>query len=437
MKNILTSKKISEGLKGTITVPGDKSISHRALIFASQAIGRTRISGLLESDDVINTKNTIEKLGVNIKKENDTYVVDGVGIGGLSEPNDILDQGNSGTGVRLLMGLVSSYPFKCTFTGDESLRGRPMKRVTAPLALTGAKFTARDGVLLPLTTEGHDIMIPISYELPVASAQVKSAILLAALNIEGTTTIIEKEKTRDHTELMMKYFGLDINVKEESGKNIIKFNGKKQFNAKDISVPADPSSAAFAIVAALIVPGSDITIKNVMINPLRTGLFQTLKEMGGSLEYLNIREAAGEKIADIKVKYSKLKGITVPAERAPSMIDEYPILSVAAATAEGETIMLGLEELKVKESNRLDAILKGLELCGVTAGSGTDSITVKGSGIKGGCEVPTHGDHRIAMSFLVAGLVAENPVSIDKPEMIKTSFPEFAALMNNIGTKIS
>jgi 3-phosphoshikimate 1-carboxyvinyltransferase len=312
-----------------------------------------------------------------------------------------------------------------------------MKRVTAPLEMTGAKFTARDGVLLPLTVEGDDMMMPIEYTLPVASAQVKSAILLASMNIEGTTTIIEKEKTRDHTELLMKYFDLDIKVEEVDGKNVIKFNGKKQFKAKDISVPADPSSAAFPIVAALIVPGSDITIKNVMINPLRVGLFKTLKEMGGDLEYTNERESAGERIADIKVRYSKLKGIIVPADRAPSMIDEYPILSIAAACAEGETKMLGLEELKVKESNRLDAIFRGLELCGVEAVMGDDSLTVKPGKIKGGCEVPTHGDHRIAMSFLVAGLVSESPITVDKPEMINTSFPGFVELMTGLGADIS
>lgn len=433
----LTSSKLSKGLSGNITVPGDKSISHRALIFAATAIGTTKISGLLESDDVINTKNSLQKLGADISKQKNEYVVSGVGVGGLQECDDILNQGNSGTGVRLLMGLLSSYPFKTTFTGDDSLRKRPMKRVTNPLEQMGAKFEMREGGLLPLTVKGYDIMMPIEYELPVASAQVKSAILLSAMNIAGTTTVIEKEKTRDHTELMMKYFGLDIKTKEENGKNIIKFNGKKQYKAKDINVPADPSSAAFPIVAALIVPGSDITIKNVMINPLRTGLFETLKEMGADLEYTNIREEAGEKIADIKAKYSKLKGVTVPAHRAPSMIDEYPILSIAAACAVGETKCLGLEELKVKESNRLDAIYNGLKLCGVEAIAGADDLVIKGGGIKGGCLVKTHGDHRIAMSFLVAGLVAEKSISVDEPEMINTSFPKFAELMNRLGTKIS
>ena len=437
IKKSLKSKQAG-ALKGQLTVPGDKSISHRALIFASQAIGTTKISGLLESDDVINTKLSLEKLGVAIFKQNNNYIVEGVGIGGLAEADSVLDQGNSGTGVRLLMGLLSSYPFKTTFTGDESLRSRPMKRVTTPLEKMGAKFDMRDGGLLPLTVKGYDVMMPIEYELPVPSAQVKSAILLAALNIAGTTTIIEKEKTRDHTELLMKYFGLNIKTEEQGGKNIIKFNGKKQFNAKDIAVPADPSSAAFPIVAALITPGSDITINNVMINPLRVGLFETLEEMGGDIKLTNVRESeGGEKIADIKVKHSRLKGVTVPAERAPSMIDEYPILSIAAACAEGETKCLGLEELKVKESNRLEAIFKGLQLCGINANMGDDSLNIRGGKIKGGCQVPTHGDHRIAMSFLVAGLVSDESISVDKPEMINTSFPKFVELMNGIGAKIS
>lgn len=435
--SILKSEKISKGLSGSLTVPGDKSISHRALIFTSQAIGESKISGLLESDDVLHTKSTLEKLGAKIVKNKNEYVVNGVGVAGLTEPDDILDQGNSGTGVRLLMGLVCSYPFKCTFTGDESLRKRPMRRVTDPLEKMGAKFTGRENMLLPVTTQGYDVMLPLKYELPVPSAQVKSAILLAAMNIEGTTTVIEKEKTRDHTELMMKYFGLDIKTNEEGGKNVIKFNGKKQFKAKDVIVPADPSSAAFPVVAALITPGSDITVTNILINPLRTGLFDTLKEMGGNIEFKNVREAAGEKIADINVKYSKLKGVTVPEERAPSMIDEYPILSIAAACAEGTTTMLGLEELKVKESNRLDAIYDGLILCGINAEKGEASLKVTGGGIKGGATVPSHGDHRIAMSFLIAGMVADKAISTDRTDMINTSFPGFTTLMNNLGAKIS
>jgi len=436
MKDNILKSQAASNLSGDITVPGDKSISHRALIFAATAIGESKISGLLESDDVLHTKSTLKKLGAKIEKVNSDYVVNGVGVNGLQEPDDVLDQGNSGTGVRLLMGLICSYPFKCTFTGDDSLRKRPMKRVTDPLEKMGAKFTSRDNGLLPITTEGYDIMMPVTYELPVPSAQVKSAVLLAAMNIEGTTTVIEKEKTRNHTELLMEYYGLDITVTEDGGKNIIKLNGKKHFNAKDVLVPADPSSAAFPIVAALITEGSAITVSNVMINPLRTGLFDTLKEMGAKLEYKNKRSAGGEVIADITASYSKLKGVTVPAERAPSMIDEYPILSIAAACAEGTTEMLGLEELKVKESNRLDAIFRGLELCNIKAEKTDDSLKITGGGIKGGCLVPSHGDHRIAMSFLVAGMVSDRPISTDRAEMINTSFPSFYDLMNKIGAKI-
>ncbi len=432
MSTFLKSSRAT-GLKGSISVPGDKSISHRALIFASQAIGTTKISGLLESEDVINTKTTLEKMGTKISKQQNKYVVEGLGTGGLAESDNVLDQGNSGTGVRLLMGLVASQPIKSVFTGDDSLRGRPMKRVTNPLELMGAKFDMREGGLLPVTVHGHDTMIPIEYELPVASAQVKSAILLAAMNIEGTTTVIEKEKTRDHTEMMMKYLGMDITTSEENGKYIIKLNGKKYFKARDLEVPADPSSAAFPVVAALITEGSEIVIKNVLVNPLRIGLFQTLEEMGADIEFTNMREAAGEKIADIKARYSKLKGVTVPAERAPSMIDEYPILSIAAAVAEGETKMLGLEELKVKESNRLEAVYNGLKACGVDAVMGENDLTVSGGSIKGSATITTHGDHRIAMSFLVAGLVSEKPVIVNEPDMINTSFPGFKELMNGLG----
>jgi 3-phosphoshikimate 1-carboxyvinyltransferase len=433
---LLTSYKISNSLNGTITVPGDKSISHRALIFGACALGKTKIFGLLESEDVINTKKSLEILGAKVSYNNDYYEISGLGIGGLQASNQILDQGNSGTGVRLLMGLLASYPFKTTFTGDASLKKRPMKRVFSPLEKMGAKFECQEGGLLPASVTGYDIMMPIDYELPVASAQVKSAILLAAMNIEGTTTVIEPEKTRDHTELLMKYLGLDIKTSEENGKNIIKLSGKKQYNAKDIIIPSDPSSAAFAIVAALIVPNSEIVVKNVLINPLRTGLFDSLIEMGANIQYLNIRKQAGEKIADIKACYSRLKGITIPAERAPSMIDEYPILSIAAACAEGKTLCLGLEELKVKESNRLEAIHNGLKNCGIKSEIGNDSLTIYSSSIAGGNIIKTHGDHRIAMSFLVAGLVAENPIIVDEPEMINTSFPNFSSLMNNVGAQI-
>ncbi len=436
--NILTANN-SNNLKGKISVPGDKSISHRALIFASQAIGKTKISGLLESEDVLNTKACLQKLGVKINKINSDYIVDGVGVGGLSEPSDSLDCGNSGTGCRLLMGLVAPYNFRTFFTGDESLRGRPMRRVTVPLQLMGAHFEAREENFLPLMVKGADEMLPIEYELPVASAQVKSAILLSALNTPGITTIIEKEKTRDHTEMMIKHFGGEISITQENGLNIIKYLGQQNFTPKDVIVPADPSSAAFPLVAAIITEGSAVTIQNVLINPTRIGLYQTLQEMGANIEFTNIRVEAGEEVADITAKYSpNLKAVEVPAERAPSMIDEYPILSIVAAKAKGETIMRGLGELKVKESNRLEAIRKGLELSGVEAKIGSDdSLAVKGGQIEGGNLIPTHGDHRIAMSFLIAGLASRKPISVDKPEMIATSFPSFKDLMLNLGASIT
>lgn len=433
----LTSKK-SKNLKGTVIVPGDKSISHRSLIFASQAIGECKISGLLESEDVLNTKKSLEKLGIKIIKKKNDYFVSGNGIGGLSEPDDILDFGNSGTGSRLMIGLLSSQNFKSFITGDSSLRGRPMARVIRPLSKMGAKVNARQGNLLPAVIEGHDMMLPMeNYEMEVPSAQVKSAILLAAMNIPGVTTIIEKEKTRDHTESMMKYFGMDIKVTEKGGKNIIKFSGQKEYKAKNINVPADPSSAAFPIVAAIITEGSEILCKNILLNPTRTGLFETLKEMGAKIEYKNIRTEAGEKIADIKASYSpNLKGVKIPASRAPSMIDEYPILGIAAANAKGETVMNGLAELRVKESNRLELIKKGLTQNGIKAIEKGDSLIVTGGKIKGSVTVTTHGDHRIAMSFLVAGLVSDKPIKVDEPHMIATSFPEFKGLMNRLGAKI-
>ncbi|HCR86067.1 MAG TPA: 3-phosphoshikimate 1-carboxyvinyltransferase [Alphaproteobacteria bacterium] len=433
----LTAKK-SKKLKGKVNVPGDKSISHRALIFASQAIGECKISGLLESEDVLNTKKSLQKLGINIEKKRNDYFVSGNGIGGLSEPDDILDFGNSGTGSRLMIGLLSSQNFKSYITGDSSLRGRPMARVIKPLEKMGAKVNARQGNLLPALVEGNGMMLPLdNYEMEVPSAQVKSAILLAAMNISGTTTIIEKERTRDHTESMMKYFGMDIKISEKNGRNVIKFTGQKEYKAKNIIVPSDPSSAAFPIVAAIITEGSEILCRNILINPTRIGLFETLKEMGARLEYKNIRTEAGEKIADIKASYSPdLKGVKIPAERAPSMIDEYPILGVAAACAKGDTVMNGLAELRVKESNRLELIKKGLIQNGIKAVEKGDSLIVTGGKLKGGVTVTTHGDHRIAMSFLVAGLVAAKPIKVDEPHMIATSFPEFKGLMNKLGADI-
>ena len=429
----------TSNLRGTVKVPGDKSISHRSLIFASQAIGRTKITGLLEGEDVIATSKALISMGVDIKKElNGDWIIDGVGVGGLTKPNNTLDLGNSGTGVRLLMGLVAPYNFTTKFDGDESLRSRPMSRVMQPLELMNVNFESKVGGRLPLSVIGNDEIMPISYELPVASAQVKSAILLAALNCRGETTVIEPVATRDHTELMLEGLGADIKVTSlaAGGRKII-LKGYPKLKAMDIIVPGDPSSAAFLVVAAIITEGSDITIENVCINPLRIGLYETLLEMGADIKFINKRKQAGEYVADIKVKASKLKAVTVPAGRAASMIDEYPILSVAAATADGQTVMLGLEELRVKESDRLQAVYNGLKVSGVESIVGDNWLKITGGQVPGGGVVKTHMDHRIAMSFLILGMVSKNAIKVDDATMINTSFPDFAKLMNYIGAKIS
>lgn len=429
------SAKKSEALKGKIIVPGDKSISHRALIISSQAIGVSRISGLLEGEDVLATAEALRKMGVGIVKRGDVYEVTGVGVGGLKEPDSILDMQNTGTGCRLLMGLVSTQGINVFFTGDDSLRSRPMQRVTIPLAQMGARFVSRDKGRLPLAVEGTRDAMPIVYEMPVASAQVKSAILLAALNSPGTTAIVEKEPTRNHTELMFEAFGVDI---KRGKNNVITMKGQPELTAQEIDVPGDPSSAAFLVVAALIVPGSHIIINNICVNPLRIGLFETLKEMGADLKYKNQRIQGGEKVADLEVKYSKLKGVKVPASRAPSMIDEYPILAVAASFAKGTTIMEGLEELRVKESDRLKTIYTGIIGNGVKAKMGKDYLLVEGMvNVPGNGMVKTHLDHRIAMSFLVMGLASEKPISVDDGSPIATSFPNFVELMHSIGAHIS
>ncbi|MES2676959.1 MAG: 3-phosphoshikimate 1-carboxyvinyltransferase [Pseudomonadota bacterium] len=434
----LISSQITNALKGEIIVAGDKSISHRALIFSSLANGISNISGLLEGEDVLRTATALEKMGAKIKRlENQTWQVNGVGYCGLQKPDSVLDMGNSGTSTRLLMGLVAPFNFSTSFTGDESLVKRPMKRVFEPLKEIGAQIIAREGNLLPATIIGTEEPMPITYELKVASAQIKSAIMLAALNINGTTTIIEPEKCRDHTEIMMQYLGLDVQVEAYKNGNKITVNGCNDFAGKDFVVPGDISSAAFIIVAALITPESKIKINNVGVNPLRDGIITTLKEMGGKIELINQRLVGGEKVADILVEYSELKGIEVPAIRAPSMIDEYPILSVAAACAKGITKMNGLAELKVKESNRLQAIADGLKSCGVEAKVGEDSLEVFG-GIKEQnqiAKIKVHLDHRIAMSFLIMGLRVKNGVEIDDCEAIKTSFPNFMQIFSGFGVE--
>jgi 3-phosphoshikimate 1-carboxyvinyltransferase len=430
----------ARALTGTVRVPGDKSLSHRALILAAVAVGSTRVRGLLEGDDVLRTAAALRALGVELDREAPgEWVVHGVGLLGLNEPDGVLDLGNSGTGARLLMGLVASHPFTSFFTGDASLRRRPMARVTEPLSRIGARFVAREGMRLPLAVIGTAEPLPIVYRLPVPSAQVKSAVLLAGLNAVGATGVIEPLPTRDHSERLLRHFGADVRIEEEAGgARRITLQGQPELIAADLTVPGDPSSAAFPVVAALLVPGSDVTIVGVGDNPLRTGLFETLLEMGADLTRANERIEGGEPVADIAVKTSALKGVTVPPERAPRMIDEYPILAVAAAFASGRTIMRGLSELRVKESDRLAAIAEGLALCGVKVAVEGDTLIVHGVGgpPAGGATIATNLDHRIAMSFLVLGMAAKAPVAIDDGATIETSFPEFTLLMNGIGAAI-
>ncbi len=426
---------------GDTRVPGDKSISHRALMLSSQIIGATRISGLLEGEDVLRTAEALRALNVPVKRISDgIWDVRGVGIGGLQESAEVIDMGNAGTGVRLLMGLLSSYPFTTFFTGDASLRSRPMQRVIGPLTQMGATATGRQGGFLPLALTGTTRPIPITYRLPVASAQVKSAVMLAGLNTRGDTTVIERERTRDHTENMLTYFGFPVKQTTlEDGAHAITVTGQHQPPAADyvLEVPGDPSSAAFLIVAALIIPDAQIRIRNVCINPLRTGLFDTLIEMGARITFANRRNIGGEPVADIEVAHSKLHGVRVPAARAPSMIDEYPVLAVAAAFAEGQTIMENLGELRVKESDRLTAILDGLHACGVTARAEDDTLFVTGSvRPQGGAKIATKLDHRIAMSFLVMGMASANAVEIDDGAAMATSFPGFVILCNQLGARI-
>ena len=429
----------AQNLKGTIRVPGDKSMSHRSLMFGAIARGETVVDGLLEAEDVLNTAKVMAALGAKVAKGDDgKWRIEGVGIGGLRSPATDLDFGNAGTGVRLAMGLMATTPglvAKCV--GDASLSKRPMGRVTRPLQLFGTRFECSEGERVPLTLFGAEKPTAISYTLPVASAQVKSAILLAGINTPGTTVVIEPVPTRDHTEKMLKAFGAKLETSIKDGVRHISITGGEEFRAQTISVPGDPSSAAFPMVAALITEGSDIVIENIMLNPTRTGLITTLQDMGGNITLENRREAGGEEVADLRVKSSRLHGVNVPAERAPSMIDEYPILAVAASFAEGTTRMNGLEELRVKESDRLAAVEAGLSVNGVMAQSGHDWLEVHGGGAPGGGKVVTHMDHRIAMSFLVMGLASRIHVTVDDASFIATSFPGFAELLNGMGARIS
>ena len=431
----------SSSLKGVVSIPGDKSISHRSLILGALAIGQTRITGLLEGQDVLDTAKAMAAFGAVVEKNDQSeWLVDGVGVGGFAEPSNVVDCGNSGTGVRLIIGAMSTTPINATFTGDHSLNSRPMERVTDPLSKFGVTTFGRSKGRLPMTVIGARSPIPVKYDVPVPSAQVKSALLLAALNAPGETIITEKEITRDHTERMLSSFGADISVENISNRRSIKLCGHSELNGQNICVPSDPSSAAFPICAAIIVEGSDILVPNITLNETRAGLYKTLIEMGANLSFENEREESGEPVADIRACFSPdLKGVEVPPERAASMIDEYPILSVVAANATGKTIMRGVEELRVKESDRIDVMAKGLRTNGVFVDEGEDWWAVKGNGmgsVKGGSICQTFLDHRIAMSFLVLGLSSQNYVEIDDCLPIKTSFPNFIELMLEIGANM-
>ncbi|MGA8966311.1 MAG: 3-phosphoshikimate 1-carboxyvinyltransferase [Pseudolabrys sp.] len=428
-------------MQGRARVPGDKSISHRALILAALTVGETTISGLLEGEDVLHTADAMRALGARVERTGDhAWRVHGVGVGGFAQPAGMLDFGNSGTGVRLAIGAVAGASVTVTFDGDASLRGRPMQRVLDPLEKMGVRVVhVADGGRLPLTLRGTVDPIPIVYETPVASAQLKSAVLLAGLAAPGETTVIEAEATRDHTERLLRHFGAKVSSKPygEHGRRII-LQGQPELEPASVVVPADPSSAAFPLVAALIMPGSELILDAVMTNPLRTGLLTTLREMGASIEALEKRDDGGEEIADLRVRASVLKGVDIPAERAPSMIDEYPVLAVAASFAEGPTRMRGLKELRVKESDRLTATADMLRANGVTAEIEGDDLIVQGKGRPaGGGEVKTHMDHRIAMAALVMGLGADNPVRIDDSAFIATSFPGFVELMRSAGAVLT
>ncbi len=436
-------------LSGTAEVPGDKSVSHRALIFGTLAVGETRVTGLLEGEDVLGTAQAMRAFGAGVTRTGEgAWTIHGVGVGGLAEPENMIDCGNAGTAVRLILGMVATTAISATFTGDASLRRRPMGRILDPLTLFGARFAGRSGGLLPLTLTGAANPVPVEYTLPVPSAQVKSAVLLAGLNAPGETVVIEREATRDHTERMLRGFGAEVVVEELSaasgGGRAIRLTGQPELEPQQIAVPRDPSSAAFPVAAALIAEGSEITVPNICLNPTRAGFYQTLTEMGADLTRENLREEGGEPVADLRARFSLLKGVDVPPERAASMIDEYPVLAVLAACAEGDTVMRGIGELRVKESDRIAAMVAGLRANGVEVTEEPDSMIVHGrgpvdgrGGVPGGGMVATHLDHRIAMAFLCLGLAARNPVTIDDAGPIATSFPSFTRLMSDLGAIIT
>ena len=437
LKNTSTSS-LSNGLRGEISTPGDKSISHRCVILSSIAIGESRIEGLLGSTDVICTIEAMKSLGANISLNSNKCIINGIGIGSLIEPKKPLDFGNSGTAARLIMGLVSTHPIKSVFVGDASLSKRPMGRVIDPLTEFGTEFELTSSEFFPIVVNGAKLPIPISYETSVPSAQVKSAVLLAGLNTPGVTSVIEKQKTRDHTERLLEIYGYQIDIIEEKQKTKISITGQESLTSVNIVVPGDPSSAAYPVVAGLICKNSNVTVKNVLMNPTRDGIYKSLEEMGAKIDFTNKKFQAGEDVYDILVESSHLKAIDVPASRAPSMIDDYPVLAVAASIAEGTSIFRGLSELKVKESNRLSGIKHFLEVNGVNVAIKNDDLIIEGNpkGIKGGGIINTNLDHRIAMSSLILGLISDSPVSIDDTKTIDTSFPGFINLMRALGAKI-
>ncbi|MBL4639893.1 MAG: 3-phosphoshikimate 1-carboxyvinyltransferase [Kordiimonadaceae bacterium] len=430
----------SRALAGTCKVAGDKSISHRSLMLSALAVGESRISGLLEGEDVLATAAAMRAMGATITRaDNGDWHVHGVGVGGLMAPDDIIDMGNSGTSTRLLMGLIASHNIQAVMTGDASLRSRPMGRVTVPLMEFGAVFQARDDKYLPITITGSDMPVPIDYTTPIASAQVKSAVLLAGLNTPGTTILREKIATRDHTERMLAAMGANINVTEEDGLRVVRLEGQPELKPITLEVPGDISSSAFLLVAASIIPGSDITLENVGLNPLRTGIIGALQEMGADISVLNPRELGGEPVGDIRVKHAQLKAVTNLSVEPSTMIDEFPVLFCAAAVAEGTSRFAGLEELRVKECDRIAVMAAGLQENGVELTEFEDGIEIKGTGgkIPGGGTVATKLDHRIAMSFAILGQMAQEPIIIDDAAPIQTSFPNFVELMNTLGANLS